>query len=158
MSLFLRNLFPAISLLSKALGLAVRQPSSALLVLRMAWWVVIVSIVLRQMPLDRALHFVSPRKQRKRTAAQGDSSPCRIADLLDALLQTDLLAFTPTCWKRAIVLHRILALNGIKTKIVFGARVTVNGGLTGHAWIEADGEPLLEKVKPDYKITYVFPA
>jgi hypothetical protein len=158
LSRFLRSLFTAISLSSKALSLAVRQPSSALLILRMAWWVVIVSIVLRQLPLDRALRFVSPRKVRKRAAEQRDSSPGRIADLLDALLQTDLLAFTPTCWKRAAVLHRFLALNGIETKIVFGAQVNGNGELKGHAWIEANGEPLLEKAKPDYKVTYVFPG
>jgi hypothetical protein len=155
---FLRNLSPAISLLSKALGLAVRQPSSALLILRMAWWVVIVSIVLRQLPLDRALRFVSPRKVRKRAAEQRDSSPGRIADLLDALLQTDFLAFTPTCWKRAAVLHRFLALNGIKNRIVFGAQVDEKGKLTGHAWVEADGRPVFEKTKPNYVVTFAFPS
>ena len=51
-----------------------------------------------------------------------------------------------------------LALKGVRTRVVFGVRSEGAGKLDGHAWLEAEGEPLLEPVAPDYKVTYSFPA
>jgi hypothetical protein len=56
------------------------------------------------------------------------------------------------------VLYRYLALHGIETRVVFGVRKEDEGLLAGHAWLEADGQPLLEAKSPDYSITYSFPA
>lgn len=66
--------------------------------------------------------------------------------------------FTPKCWKRATVLHRFLALNGIATTIVFGVRKDADGELKGHAWLQTDGRPFLESEPPRYNITYTFPS
>jgi hypothetical protein len=85
----------------------------------------------------------------------------RLARLLDSVLAADFWVFTPTCWKRAPVLHRYLALSGIETRVLFGVRREGGGGgdaLSGHAWLEAGGRPLLEPTPPDYKVTYSFPA
>jgi hypothetical protein len=78
--------------------------------------------------------------------------------LIDALLGLNVLCFTPTCWKRAPVLHRYLALQGIQTRIIFGVRKESDAALAGHAWLEADGRPLLEATPPRYTRTYSFPA
>ena len=66
--------------------------------------------------------------------------------MLDALLALDWLCFTPTCWKRAAVLNRFLALQGIEARIVFGVRR------------EEAGQPLLEKSTPDYIVTFSYPS
>jgi hypothetical protein len=77
---------------------------------------------------------------------------------LDAVLRLDWLVFTPTCWKRAAVLHRYLALAGVETRIVFG--VTEVGParlIDAHAWLEADGLPILERSPPAFRPLYAFP-
>jgi hypothetical protein len=77
--------------------------------------------------------------------------------MVDRLLAANVLFFTPTCWKRAIILHRYLALDGFKTRIMFGARKSVEGSLAGHAWLVANEKPLFEKSDPSlYTVTYSF--
>src|SRR5437763_9470587 len=146
--------------LSKTAGFALRtsrfasrEPGAALTLLRMAAWVAAVSLLLRWMSLPRVLSLAEPRRARRATR-DAARVQARLARLLDALLAADFLCFTPTCWKRAPVLHRFLALEGIETRVVFGVRSEGAGKLDGHAWLEAGGEPLLEATAPDYKITY----
>lgn len=134
-----------------------RDPAAAALVVRMAGWVALLSVLVRVMPLPRVLGLMSPRRRAAavaRTAAVEE----RLAHLLDLLLKTDFLCFTPTCWKRAPVLHRYLALHGIETRIIFGVRKEGENVLAGHAWLEAGGRPLLEADAPDYTVTFAFPA
>ncbi|HVF48448.1 MAG TPA: lasso peptide biosynthesis B2 protein [Pyrinomonadaceae bacterium] len=142
---------------SLAFGFAYRDPSAALLVARMAGWVAVLSVLIRLMPLPRILRLMRP-KTRVRPSAQPSEVEARLAHLLDLLLATDFLFFTPTCWKRAPVLYRFLALEGIETRILFGVRKDTGGALDGHAWLEARGRPLLEASAPDYTVTYAFPA
>jgi hypothetical protein len=66
--------------------------------------------------------------------------------------------FKPSCWKRAAVLHRYLLRNGINTRIVFGVRNENGGKMAGHAWLETDGNPILENSPPEYVVTYSFPS
>jgi hypothetical protein len=141
----------------RAARFALREPGAALTVLRMAAWVAAVSLLLRVMPLPRVLSLAEPRWPR-RAPREAAEVQARLARLLDALLATDFLFFTPTCWKRAPVLRRFLALEGIETRVVFGVRREGLDELSGHAWLEAGGEPLLEPTAPEYKVTYSFPA
>ena len=142
----------------RAARLLLSEPGSALLALRMGAWVVAVSLLMRLVPLPRAMRLVAPRRPGRRP---GDAAEvqARLAGLLDSVLAADFWVFTPTCWKRAPVLHRYLALSGIETRVLFGVRRDGDGGdaLSGHAWLEAEGRPLLEKTPPDYKVTYSFP-
>jgi hypothetical protein len=140
----------------RAARLALGDPASAFLATRMAAWVVALSLLIRVMPLPRVLSLVAPKSSSKRTddAARVQA---RLARLLDSVLALDLWVFTPTCWKRAPVLHRYLALRGIETRIRFGVRREGENTLSGHAWLEANGEPLLETTPPEYRITYSFP-
>jgi hypothetical protein len=141
----------------RAARLALVDPASALLALRMGAWVIALSLLIRVLPLPRVLRLVAPKGLGRRSddAARVEA---RLARLLDSLLAADFWVFTPTCWKRAPVLHRYLALRGIETRILFGVRRTGEDALNGHAWLEAGGQPLLETTPPDYKVTYSFPS
>ncbi len=144
-------------IMRRALDFVRRRPREAFLLLRMAGWVALLSLLIKLLPLPRVLSLVADtsratRPRRRRMTEQ------RLAQLVDALLGMNVLCFTPTCWKRAPVLHRYLALNGIETRIVFGVRKEKESLLAGHAWLEADGRPLLEASPPQYTTTYSFPA
>ena len=51
----------------------------------------------------------------------------------------------------------IVTVRGIETRVVFGVRREGEDALSGHAWLEAGGETILEKTAPDYRVTYSFP-
>lgn len=121
-------------------------------------WVVVLSLLIRVMPLPRIMSLITPRHRPRMPVGNPAHVQARLARLLDLLLGTNLWVFTRTCWKRAPVLHRYLALNGIETRIVFGVRREGEGVLSGHAWLEAGGQPLLEATAPEYTVTYSFPA
>ena len=151
-----RQLLRYARLPARAARLALGEPCAALLALRMACWVAALSLFVKLMPLPRALKLVAPRALGARPRDQAEVQE-RLARLLDSVLAADFLFLTPTCWKRAPVLHRYLALEGIETRVVFGVRREGEDVLSGHAWLEAGGEPLLETTTPDYKVTFSFP-
>ncbi len=132
------------------------QPIEAFLLLRMASWIAWLSFFIKFSTLPRILSFItiSPREKKPEDALFIQK---RLAQLVDALLGLNILCFTPTCWKRAPVLHRYLAIYGIETRLVFGVRIEEGLPLAGHAWLEADGQPLLESAPPRYTRTYSFP-
>ncbi len=139
-----------IRLLSRATRKCVKQPNEAWLLLRMAWWVAVLSVTARCYSLPRALEIVAGNQK------NGTRSPASREDLaraIDQLLSVDVLIFKPVCWKRAAVLHRYLS----QTRIIFGVRNESDGKVDGHAWLEADGQPILETTPPDYVVTYTFP-
>ena len=152
-----RRFLRAASLPPRAARLAFVEPSSALLALRMAFWIATLSAIVKLLPLPRALGIVSPRVRRARAVNPSDAQE-RLARVLDSLLAADFLFFTPTCWKRAPVLQRFLALEGIETSVVFGVRRAGEDALSGHAWLESEGRTILEKTEPDYVVTYRFPS
>lgn len=161
-----RNRMPALAsqlkayaaLPTRAARLILREPGSALLAARMGAWVVALSLLIKVLPLPRAIAFVAPRRVRRSVAPDAAHVQARLARLLDTVLAADFWVFTPTCWKRAPVLHRYLALKGIDTRVLFGVRREGANTLNGHAWLEADGEPILEKTPPDYIVTFSFPT
>jgi hypothetical protein len=132
----------------------VSRPGEAWLLLRMAWWVAVVSVMARCYSLPRALQFVAG--DQTSTSLNGKSQD-ELARAIDLLLSADVLMFKPICWKRAAVLHRYLSRNGIPTRIIFGVRNEPGGKVDGHAWLEANGQPILESKPPEYVVTYSFP-
>jgi len=141
----------------RAVRLVLSEPGSALLAVRMGAWVLALSLLVKLMPLPRAMALVAPRRIARDTPHDAAHVQATLARLLDSVLAADFWVFTPTCWKRAPVLHRYLALEGIPTRVLFGVRREGFDALTGHAWLEAHGQPILEKTPPDYKVTYSFP-
>jgi hypothetical protein len=144
------------ALAARGARFVVREPGAALLALRMSAWVAALSLLVKFMPLPRALGVVAPSRLGP-TPRDPEEAQAALARLLDTLLSSDFWVFTPTCWKRAPVLHRYLALRGIETRIVFGVRRDGDDALSGHAWLEREGRPLLESKAPDYRVTYSFP-
>jgi Transglutaminase-like superfamily len=132
------------------------QPGEALLLCRMAWWVVVLSIVARRYPLPRALEIVAGRQDHQPVPVDPARQE-KLARLIDLLLSADVWVFRPICWKRAAVLHRYLK----QTRIIFGVRpdsAGPAGKVTGHAWLEVEGQPILEATPPEYVATYRFPS
>ena len=146
-----------LTFLNRAARKANHRPAEAFLLLRMAGWVVLLSIAVKVFPLPRALRLLSTKTRITAETAEGKTQK-RLADAVDLLLQTDLFILKPICWKRAAVLHRDLALNGIATQILFGVRRAPDGSVSGHAWLEAGGKPILETTTPGYVVTYAFPS
>jgi len=132
----------------------VSRPGEALLLCRMAWWVAVLSVTARCYSLPRALQIVAGTENRKVSRQHQDE----LARAIDLLLSADVFIFKPICWKRAAVLHRYLSRSGITTRIIFGVRNETGGKVTGHAWLEANGRPILESAPPDYVVTYSFPS
>ena len=132
----------------------VTRPDEAWLMLRMAWWVAVLSVMARAYSLPRALEIVAGKQNGGRSGEALNRE--ELARTIDLLLSADVLVFKPICWKRAAVLHRYLSRNGTPTKIIFGVRNETGGKFDGHAWLEADGQPILEKDPPNYVVTYVF--
>ena len=141
-------------LLSGLAHKSINSPSEAWLLIRMAWWVAVLSIAARFCPLPRALQIVAGNKKE---TARANTNANDLARAIDLLLATDFLIFTPVCWKRAAVLHRYLSRSGIPTRIIFGVRNESGGKVAGHAWLEREGHPILESTPPEYVVTYSFP-
>lgn len=146
-----------LTFITRATRKAFLGPAEALLLLRMAGWVVLLSVAVRVFPLPRALRLVSTKTRRPSETSESETQE-RLADAIDLLLKADLFILRPICWKRAALLHRYLALNGITTKILFGVRREPGGSVSGHAWLEARGKPILETTAPNYAVTYAFPS
>jgi len=125
--------------------------------LRMAGWVGLLSLTTRLYSLPRALEIVSGGNTQLNRQPNFETAN-RLAQVIDLLLASDVLFLRPICWKRAAVLRRYLSRNGIATKIIFGVRQELKKEVDGHAWLERDGEPFLEKTPPDYVVTYTFPS
>src|SRR5215213_257947 len=144
-------------LMSRATRKFMTRPDEAWLLLRMAWWVVVLSVTARCYSLPRALRIVAGSGNAA-TPSSAVMHPDDLARAIDLLLSADFLMFRPICWKRAAVLRRYLSRNGTSTRIIFGVRNESGGKVDGHAWLEADGQPILESTPPDYVVTYSFPA
>jgi len=141
-------------LLARAMRKCVTQPDEAWLLMRMAWWVAVLSVSARCYSLPRALEIVAGGNDRHSPERANREDLARAIDLL---LSADFLIFKPICWKRAAVLHRYLSRTGTRTRIIFGVRSEIDGKFDGHAWLEADGQPILESTPPKYVVTYSFP-
>lgn len=138
----------------RTLTLVHRNPRRALLIFRMANWLVLFTILMRFLSMPRALQFVAA-PLRNGTIRIDEKE---LASAVDSLLGADVFVFRPSCWKRAAILHRYLALGGIESRINFGMRKDDDGEMRGHAWLERSGRAILETTPPDYKVTYSFPA
>jgi len=135
----------------------ITQPREALLLCRMAWWGGFLSASARWLSLPRALELVSGGELRQLTTNDTEL-PKQLARSIDSVLSANVLFFRPICWKRAAVLRRYLSQNGIATRILFGVKSESKGTITGHAWLEANGQPILENTPPEYVVTYRFPS
>jgi hypothetical protein len=132
------------------------RPRRAWLLARIGVATILLSVVIKCRPLPATLTFFS-------VAADDDGrapgpSDSELVTAVDAVLGMDIWMFRPVCWKRAILLHRLLGLQGYATTIVFGVRASAKEQIAGHAWVERAGIPMFESTPPDYVVTYRFPS
>ena len=144
-------------LLARAMRKTVVHPRESMLMIRMAAWIIIVSVAVKLTSLPKVLQLVSARVPSD-TPAANQLETLKLVHAIDLLLGTDIFMFRPSCWRRAIVLHRYLALNGIESRINFGVKKDGDGKVVGHAWLEHQGEPILEDAPLAYKVTFAFPS
>lgn len=135
----------------------IAHPGDALLSLRMALWVGLITVAAELTSLPRTQKLVSFRI-RQTSGADSLEARARLARIIDNLLGIDLYPFRRSCWKRALVLHRYLALIGVESQIRFGVRKEMNGKVDGHAWLEHEGQPLLEENAANYVVTFTLPT
>ena len=147
----------ALNFLARGISKTFSGPAEALTLIRMTGWVLLLSAAVKILSLPRALRLISTNTRRANGTSESKIQK-QLADTVDRLLKTDVFVLKPICWKRAALLHRYLALNGISTQIMFGMRRESGGSISGHAWLEASGRPILETATPDYAVTYAFPS
>ena len=148
-----------IRLISRGSRKVILHPGEAFLMLRMAWWVGVLSLVVELRPLPRALRIVAGAEPVTTGDAKFDAKVAnQLARSSDQVLAIDMFVFKPICWKRATVLRRYLSLRGITSQILFGVRNDRSGKVSGHAWLESGGMPILESQPIDYVVTYTFPS
>ncbi|HTG93613.1 MAG TPA: lasso peptide biosynthesis B2 protein [Pyrinomonadaceae bacterium] len=145
-------------LISRGTRKIISHPSEAFLMLRMAWWVGVLSVAVQLRPLPRALRIVAGADPDPGDAKFDAAVGNQLARAIDQVLAIDLFVFKPICWKRATVLRRYLSSEGITSRILFGVRNDNSGGVAGHAWLESGGMPILESQPLDYVVTYTFPS
>jgi hypothetical protein len=140
----------------RAVALILFRPRRAWLLGRIGLATILLSLLIRLRPLPSVLAFfsVGPNDDGK---VLGPSA-AELVTAVDAVLGMNLLVFRPLCWKRAILLHRLLGLLGYGTTIVFGVRASTKEQVAGHAWLERDGTPIFESTPPDCVVTYRFPS
>lgn len=122
----------------------------------MALWVVLISWLARLTSLPRVQKIAS-FKVRSTSVEDSSETPAQLGRAIDSVLGIDLFVFRRSCWKRAVVLHRFLALNGIESQINFGLQKNTDGAVSGHAWLEHRGRPLLEDDAGTYIVTFSLP-
>lgn len=134
-----------------------REPQTFVLLVRMGLWVGVFSCAARFLTLPRAMRLVSTSPRCNLNEDFDIARGYHYARTLDRLLSANRWCWTPTCWKRAAILHRFLALAGCDSRIIFGVLRDRDNLLAGHAWVEIDGQPAFESCPPRYTPTFSYP-
>jgi hypothetical protein len=137
-----------------AVRLGVRDPRSLFLSVRMSAWIILISVIAPLVPLSTIFRVTETRRRWNASALLPAEE---LARYVERVFHSG-LAKDGTCWKRAAVLRRYLLLDGIETAVVFGVRREDDGKLAGHAWLEREGAPFLERDEPRYTVTFRYPA
>lgn len=149
----IRAITAFVFMIFEAFRQSLREPRLLFLSARMTAWVVFVSIVARFVSLTTIYRITETRR---RWRASRFLPPEELARCVERVFHAGLVK-DGSCWKRAAVLRRYLQLNGIETDVVFGVRPNDGTALAGHAWLERDGEPFLEREAPQYVVTFRYP-
>jgi len=107
----------------------------------------------RMLPLPNLLRLFDPR------TVQASGAPLPLGRVVR--LTRRLLGMTfrdHFCMKQAVLLFHFLRKWGYAVQLHFGV-ARVDDALSGHAWIDLDGEPFAEYEDPrtKYQVTYSYP-
>src|SRR5262245_55891287 len=107
-----------LSALRKAMWKTANDPHDALVSVRMALRLTLISLLARLTSLSNVQKVASFRIRHTSTVGSAETAN-QLGKTIDNLLGLDLFVFRRSCWKRALVLHRFLALKGIESQINF---------------------------------------
>jgi hypothetical protein len=100
----------------------------------------VLPVALRCLTVARLVRLLTPRRM---GATRRPALLWRSADAVDWLVDRRPFRFWGHCLRRSLLLYFAATRAGYPVMVVVGARRD-GSGVTGHAWIELDGLPLLE--------------
>jgi len=130
-----------------------RTPADIVLAARMAAVAAWVPVLMRVTSLPRAMTVLDPGLGPRAAGATVLERHLRVAE---GLFRDARRRLGSNCMRRSLVLFRFLRRAGFGAEIVFGIKRGGDKGLDGHAWIELDGEPILEDGDPRAEFSVVF--
>ena len=101
--------------------------------------------------LKRYLSYYNQKKNKVVNLIKFEKKATKIEKIYDRKICSKIFNFK--CYKRSLVMYKYCCLNGIDCKFIMGMRSLSNNRRFGHAWVEVNGEPYLEKI--DLKIFHV---
>lgn len=110
-----------------------RTPGQFLLLLNMLFWTILVRTFKPLLSVRRLFNLAAPKRIQHRSYSD---------DVLRYLTWFDFLHLfgkDKGCLIRTLVLYRYLSYSGVEPKVLIGF-----DGKSGHAWVELNGEALLE--------------
>lgn len=110
-------------------------------------------LLLRAVKLERLGSWLEPA----RIPARPAGAPGALVRRVDRLLKLGWPLVRRGCLVRGMTLYRFLREAGFEASLCFGmGQPEGEPGLTGHCWIELDGQPLAEKRDPRPVYTETF--
>ncbi|HLJ80291.1 MAG TPA: lasso peptide biosynthesis B2 protein [Ktedonobacterales bacterium] len=100
----------------------------------------VLPVALRCLTVARLVRLLTPRRM---GATRRPALLWRSAGAVDRLVDRRPFRFWGHCLRRSLLLYFVATRAGYSVQVVVGARRD-GSGVTGHAWIELDGRPLLE--------------
>lgn len=135
-----------------------RGLGDVLLAARVAFWLVLSTALARGAGLTRTLTLLRPGRPSRRTEEETFARAKRIQRYADGLMRRRPFGTKPVCWRRALVLYRMLPSGrGGDVRIFFGVQKEAAGELEGHAWVELNGVAVDGTQPGRYHITVAYP-
>lgn len=135
-----------------------RGPGDVLLAVRVALWLVLSTTLARRAGLIRTLTLLRPRRSSRLPEEESLARAKRIQRYADGLMRRRPFGTRPVCWRRALVLFRMVPSGrGGDVRIFFGVQREGAGDLEGHAWVELNGTAIDGTVPGRYRVTLAFP-
>jgi len=129
-----------------------------LLALRVAFWLVVVTLLARHAGLIRTLALLRRGRPSRLTEEEILSRARRIKRYANGLMRRRPLGSVPVCWRRALVMYRMLPSGpGGTVRILFGVQREGTGELEGHAWVELNGSAIDGTLPGRYHVTLAYP-
>jgi len=129
----------------------VQSPSGLIIFLRIGFWLILVSFLLRFFSLPKifwALEKFPPKHI--------NLPPRKLVDFTSFWLERNFWILKPSCLKRSLVLYRYLNAQALPVKFYLGVKKE-NDQLKGHCWLTLDNQYLLPEEEPGWKVIYCYP-
>lgn len=117
---------------------------SPFIILEALWWSAIISIAVRILPLNKIFKVITPKNIINNKKYNRETILNSVTSVL--VLQSKL--FPAKCWKKSMLLFRLLKKYGYDVKLHFGVAVNTQEKrksiLYGHSWVSIENIPLFD--------------